>query len=136
MSQAATSTRPRTRAKLHVAAANIRSLTTRDAVRSGRLLPGGVGADRRAEEDGAGVDRDDAGGDRHAEAVHLTGRRAAALLPDLVVLAAVARALEPLGREALRHAAAEVGALLVQRVDARLLPVEHGRGVDLLGLRQ
>ena len=65
------------------------------------------------------------------------GRRAALLLADLVVLRAVARALEPLRGDALRHAAAEVRALLVQRVDAVLHAVQHGLHVHaLLGLGQ
>ena len=76
----------------------------------------------------AGVDDDDVAGDLDAEAIQATRRRAALLLTDPVVLRAVARALEPLRGVALRHAAAEVQALLVQRDDARLHPVEHGLG--------
>ena len=58
--------------------------------------------------------------DVEREAVHATRGRAALLLTDAVVLRAVARALEPLAAVALRHAAAEVRALLVQRDEAVL----------------
>ena len=68
------------------------------------------------------------------EAVEATRRRAALLLADPVVLRAVARALEPLRRHALRHPAAEVHALLVQRDEPGLHAGELGRRVDLLGL--
>ena len=80
------------------------------------LVPiGGPGDDR------AGVDDDVAvAADRDREAVHAARRRAGLLLADLVVLRAVARALEPLAGDALRHAAAEVRALLVERDDALL----------------
>src|SRR5262245_13579345 len=117
MTHAMTSTTPSTRAKLHVAAARITSLATRDAVRPGGLLTRGVRADGRAEEDRARVDGDDTRRDRDPEAVHAPRRRTTALLADLVVLTAVAGALEPLRRQALRHPATEVRALLVQRVD-------------------
>src|SRR5689334_13609539 len=72
------------------------------------VLAGGVGADRRAEEDRAGVDDDRVAGLGRVEAVEATRRRARLLLADAVVLRAVARALEPLRGLTERHAATEV----------------------------
>src|SRR3954467_4443527 len=95
-------------------------LPAADAVGALGLLAGRVGADRRAGDDRAGVHRDVAvGGDRQREAVHPARCRPGLLLADLVVLRPVARALEPLAGDALRHAAAEVRALLVEGDDAR-----------------
>ena len=74
--------------------------------------------------------------DVDAEAVHAARRGSGLLLTGPVVLAAVARALEPLRARALGNPAAEVRALLVEGVDAGLHADEHGRGVDGLGLRQ
>ena len=65
--------------------------------------------------------------DRHGEAVEAARRRATLLLTDPVVLRAVARALEPLRRDAGRHAAAEVHALLVERDEPGLHAGEHRR---------
>src|SRR5689334_8694756 len=90
------------------------------AVRALGLLSGGVGADRRALDDGARIDGQLAARDGRGEAIHAARGRAALLLAGLVVLRAVARALEPLRRLAGRHAAAEMRALLVQDGDARL----------------
>src|SRR5687768_3190411 len=79
------------------------------------LLAGGVGADGRTLDDGPGVDHELAARRHlHREAVHAPGGRTALLLPHLVVLRTVAGALEPLGGDALRHPAAQVGAGLVQ----------------------
>src|ERR1700712_5370015 len=99
-------------------------MTTGDAVGTLGLLAGGVGADRRALDDHAGVDGGRAVADLAGEAVQATRRRATLLLARLVVLRAVTAALEPLRREAGRHAAAEVHALLVERHHAGLHGVE------------
>src|SRR5215213_4582705 len=83
-----------------------------DAVRTFGLLAGGVRADRHALDDEPRVDGDVAGGrENQREVVHAARRRAALLLADLVVLRAVAAALEPLARDALRNTAAEVRTL-------------------------
>src|SRR5688572_17532479 len=61
--------------------------TTGDAVRPLGLLAGGVGADRRAVDDGAGVHGDvTVAGDRDREAVHAAWSGASLLLADPVVL--------------------------------------------------
>src|SRR3546814_4821211 len=75
---------------------------TGDAVRTLGLLAGGVGADRRADQHGAGVNADGAAVDGDREAVETTGGGATLLLADPVVLRAVALALEPLRGDALR----------------------------------
>src|SRR3954447_18185109 len=95
-----------------------------DAVRTFSLLLGRVRADRGALDDagGAGVHRDGVAGDLGREPVEATRRRTTLLLTDAVVLRAVARALEPLRGRAVRHAAAEVHALLVAEHEARFHP--------------
>src|SRR5712691_178786 len=105
------------------------------AVGALRLLPRGVGADRRSDDDRLGVDGDDASVDRDNEAVEAAWRGTTLLLAHAVVLRSVARALEPLRGRAPRHTTAEVHAFLVQRHDAGLVAVDHRavRG-DALGL--
>src|SRR5437667_8205543 len=78
------------------------------AVGALRLLPRGVGADRRSDDDRLGVDGDDASVDRDHEAVEAAWRGTTLLLADAVVLRSVARALEPLRGRAPRHTTAEV----------------------------
>src|SRR3954469_7862716 len=109
-----------------------------DAVRTFGLLSGRVGTDRGALDDagGAGVHRDGLAGDLRREAVEAARRGAALLLTNAVVLRAVARTFEPLRGRAVRHAAAEVHALLVQEHEAGFHPGDHRRrvGRDLLRL--
>src|SRR3546814_13729461 len=88
---------------------------TGDAVRTLGLLAGGVGADRRADQHGAGVNADGAAVDGDREAVENTGGGATLLLAEPVILRAVALELEPLRGDALGHAATEVDALQVER---------------------
>src|SRR6476661_1237699 len=106
------------------------------AQRAFRLLPGGVGADRGAVVDRAGVDLHLTAVDGEVEAVESARRRAGLLLADAVVLRAVAGAFEPLRRLAERDTATEVYAPLVQRDHPVLLhAVVDRRLVDLLRLR-
>src|SRR6478735_11437218 len=101
------------------------------------LLAGGVRTDRRARDLLAGVDRDVAvGADRGRMAVHAARGGSGLLLADAVVLRAVALALEPLAGRALRHAAAEVGALLAEDRDALSHRDEERLVVDQLGRGQ
>ena len=81
-----------------------------DAVRAFGLLAGRVGPDRRTLDDVARVDGERVALDGRREAVHAARRGTAALLTGLVVLRAVAGALEPLRRETGRDSTAEVGA--------------------------
>src|SRR5205085_4545231 len=104
-----------------------------DAVRALGLLPGGVGADRRPLDDGAGVDRHGIAIDLDREPVETPGGRPTLLLADPVVLGAVARALEPLRRLAPGHTAAEVDALLEEGNQAGLHAGQDRLGVHLLG---
>src|SRR5437763_13940124 len=87
-----------------------------DAVGTLGLLAGCVRADRGALDDasGAGVHGDGVARDLRCEPVEAARGRSALLLPHPVVLRAVARALEPLRRQAIGHAATEVHALLVE----------------------
>src|SRR5262249_47030395 len=98
-----------------------------DAGRAFGALPRRVGTDRRPRDDDARVDRQAAARRADDEPVETTRGRTTALLADPVVLRAVAGALEPLRREAPRHLAAEVHALLVQRHDALFHPGDDGR---------
>src|SRR5436190_4994941 len=88
-----------------------------DAVGTLGLLAGGVGADRWAGDDlgRRRVDGDLATLHGEREPIQTSWGRTALLLAVAVVLRAVALALEPLRRDALRHPAAEVDALLVER---------------------
>lgn len=67
-----------------------------DAVRALGLLASGVGPDRWALDDGAGVYGQDTVGNRRGEAIHATGGWAASFLTHLVVLRTVAGAFKPL----------------------------------------
>src|SRR5215213_7415165 len=105
-----------------------------DAVGTLRLLAGRVGTDGRAGDDAAGIHRHLTAFDGHAEAVEAARGGAALLLAHPVVLASVARALEPLRRLAPRHATAQVDALLVDGHQTRFVALEDGAvGGDLLG---
>src|SRR5262245_3899686 len=92
---------------------------TAHTVRTFRLLAGGVRADGRALNDRAGVNGQHVAVDRRRETIHAARRGATAFLADSVVLRTVTGAFEPLRGWTVRHAAAEMRALLVQRHDAR-----------------
>src|SRR3954454_605858 len=109
-------------------------LLAADAVRGLCLLAGGVRADGRPLDDEAGVHDQRVAADLHGEVVEAARRGPALLLADAVVLRAVAGALELLRGRAVRDAAAEVHALLVQRDHTGLHAREDRRRVHLLRL--
>src|SRR4051795_5566937 len=98
-----------------------------DAVGALCLLAGGVGSDGRPLDDETGVHDQRVPADLHGEVVEAARRGPALLLADTVVLRAVARALEPLRGQAVRDAATEVHALLVERDDPGLHTCEDRR---------
>src|SRR5687767_2278364 len=103
----------------------VRKLTgclSSDAARALGFLTGGLDADGQALDNGPRVDRHRVAGDLDGELVETPGGGATLLLPDPVVLGAVARALEPLRRLAPGHTAAEVDTLLEDGDDAGLQP--------------
>src|SRR5262249_60599514 len=67
------------------------------------VLAGRVGADRRTEEDVAGIDDDRVARLCRVETIETTRRRARLLLAAPVVLRAVARAFEPQRRQREQH---------------------------------
>src|SRR3546814_13614200 len=85
-----------------------------------------VGTNRLTSDDHTCVDRDPSFTDVHREPVHPSRCGSTLFLTDLVVLGAMALALEPLRRLALWHSAPEVRHLLVEGPQACLHP-ELGR---------
>jgi len=96
-------------------------------VRAVLALAGGVGADRRADKDGRGVDGDRPAGYGQGEAVEAPGGGAVLLLLDPAVLRTVAGALGPPRALAPRDPASEMDTALVQGHVAGL----QGGRVDL-----
>ena len=106
------------------------------AVRAFSFLTGRVRTDRRTLEDLTGVHRQHPTRHLHREMIHTPRRRTTLLLPHLVVLTAVTRALEPLRRRTRRHPTTQMRTLLIQRHHPRLHPRQHPRRVHLLRLLQ
>src|SRR5918992_1008035 len=104
-----------------------------NAARALSFLTGGLDADRQALDHGPGVDGHQVAVDHEGELVETPGSGPTLLLPDPVVLGAVARALEPLRGLAPGHPTAEVNTLLEESDEAGFQPGQHRIRVHLLG---